>query len=134
MAKIDQEIKELKSSIAQLDEKVGKLQFYLIQIMNKFDSDSLPTNGGPTAAPGTVNLDIAPLEDRLEQLRKTMVSKEDLQPLLEEMSKLSADRMKDAEETIDNVTVLLEKGLALTDLTSSLKEIEAHLRELVSSE
>ena len=86
----------------------------------------------PVATPGSVAIDITPLEDRLEQLSKTMVSKTDLEPVLQELQKLRDERMKEAEETLDNVTVLLEKGLALTEMTASLKQIEAHLEEIVT--
>ena len=134
MAKIEQEIKEIKSAIASLDDKIGKLQFFLVQIMNKFDQEGGISSGAPAAAAptGSISVDITPLEERIEQLSKIMVSKADLNPLKEELAKINDERMKEAEETIDNVTVLLEKGLALTELTASLKEIEAHLQELVA--
>ncbi|MEA2071411.1 MAG: hypothetical protein U9O98_08985 [Asgard group archaeon] len=133
MAKIDQEVRELKSSVSKLDEKIGQLQFYLIQIMNKLDEEGVPTGEESTAAvsSGNVSVDISPLEDRLEELSKEMITKKDIEPLKEELTKLRSERMKEADETIDKVTVLLEKGLALTELTSSLRAIEAHLQELV---
>ena len=85
-----------------------------------------------TAPTGAVTVDITPLEERLEQLSKAMVSKSDLEPLQQELEKLRDERMKEAEDTIDNVTVLLEKGLALTELTTALKEIESHLQEIIA--
>ncbi|NHK32770.1 MAG: hypothetical protein FK730_15580 [Asgard group archaeon] len=133
MAKIEQEIKEMKTAIAAMESKIDKLQFFLIQIMNKFDEGgtAAPSTGTPTAT-GSVSVDITPLEERLEQLTKGMVSKADLEPISQALIKLRDERMKEAEDTIDNVTVLLEKGLALTELTASLKAIEAHLQELVA--
>ena len=135
VAKIDQEIKELKSAVAGLNDKIGKLQFYLVQIMNKInEGEPLSEGGAPatSASPSTVSIDITPLEERLDQLARDMVSKADLAPLQEELAKIGNERLKEAEETVDNVTVLLEKGLALTELAASLKEIEAHLQELVT--
>jgi len=134
MAKIEDEIKEMKSTIASLDDKVGKLQFFLVQIMNKLNEGGVISSEGSssTISPGTISVDITPLEERIEQLSKVMVSKADLEPLKQELEKIGSERMKDAEETIDNVTVLLEKGLALTELAASLKEIESHLQELVT--
>ena len=134
LAKIDQEISELKKAVASLDDKIGKLQFFLIQIMNKIDEGGGASSGGASiaSAPGAVTVDITPIEERIEQLSKIMVSKADLAPIQEELTKLRDERMKEAEDTIDNVTVLLEKGLALTELAASLKEIETHLQEIVT--
>jgi hypothetical protein len=135
VAKIEQEVKELKTAVAGLNDKIDKLQFYLVQIMNKINEGVPLSEGGATpvsSTPGAVSVDITPLEDRLEQLSREIVSKADLAPLQEELAKISNERLKEAEETVDNVTVLLEKGLALTELAASLKEIEAHLQELVT--
>ena len=135
MAKIEQEVKEMKTAITELEGKIDKLQFFLVQIMNKIgeggDQDS---NGATTgAAPGgAVSVDITPLEERLDQLSQIMLSKADLEPITLALNSLHDERVKEAEDTIDNVTVLLEKGLALTELTASLKEIEAHLQELIT--
>ena len=133
MAKIDQEIKEIKNAITALDDKIGKLQFFLIQIMNKIEGGEQPIASPTTSASaGPVSVDIAPLEERLEILAKSIASKEDINSLTSELAKLRDEKMQEAEDAIDNVTVLLEKGLAITELTSTLKEIEAHLQELVS--
>ncbi len=134
MAKIEQEVKEIKSAVAALESKIDKLQFFLVQIMNKINEGGVATSDGSTsiATPGAISVDITPLEERLDQLSKTMVSKADLEPITQALVKMRDERLKEAEDTIDNVTVLLEKGLALTELTASLKEIEAHLQELVT--
>jgi hypothetical protein len=135
LAKIEQEVKEIKEAITKLDDKIGQLQFFLVQIMNKLGDEGPAISSGaaaPAAATGSVNVDITPLEERLAQLTNIMATKADLEPVVQELAKLRDERMKEAEDTIDNVTVLLEKGLALTELTASLKEIEAHLQELIT--
>jgi hypothetical protein len=132
MAKIDQEIKELKTAVAALDGKIEKLQFFLIQIMNKLGDGIDVSASSAAVSSGPVSVDTTQLEERLEQLVKGMVSKEDIEPISQALNKLHTERLKEAEETIDNVTVLLEKGLALTELATSLKAIEAHLQELVT--
>lgn len=135
LAKIEQEVKEMKTAITELEGKIDKLQFFLVQIMNKVsEGGDQASNGAPTsAAPGgAISVDITPLEERLEQLSNVMVSKADLEPITQALNNLHDERVKEAEDTIDNVTVLLEKGLALTELTASLKEIEAHLQELIA--
>lgn len=135
LAKIEQEVKELKTAITELEGKIDKLQFFLIQIMNKIseggDQDSSGATTGATPG-GAVSVDITPLEERLDQLSQIMLSKADLEPITLALNSLHDERVKEAEDTIDNVTVLLEKGLALTELTASLKEIEAHLQELIT--
>ena len=135
LAKIEQEVKEMKTAITELEGKIDKLQFFLVQIMNKVseEGDQVSSGSATGAAPrGAISVDITPLEERLEQLSKTMVSKADLEPITQALNSMYDDRVKEAEDTIDNVTVLLEKGLALTELTASLKEIEAHLQELIA--
>ena len=133
MVKIEQEVKDLKTAISALESKIDKLQFFLVQIMNKVEGgiETAPA-AAPTTSQGPIAVDIGPLEERLELLSKTMLSKSDIEPIAQEISKLRNERMKEAEEALDNVTVLLEKGLALTELTASLKAIEAHLQELVT--
>jgi len=135
MAKIEQEVKEMKTAITELEGKIDKLQFFLVQIMNKIGEGGDQASSGNTtgAAPGgAISVDITPLEERLDQLSQIMVSKADLEPITLALNSLHDERVKEAEDTIDNVTVLLEKGLALTELTASLKEIEAHLQELIT--
>jgi len=135
MAKIEQEVKELKNAVAELSSKIDRLNFQLIQILNKVNESSGGSTGEGSAMPAgatAMPIDISPLEDRIEQLAKVMLTKADLEPLVQELAKLRDERLKEAEESLDNVTVLLEKGLTLTELTASLKEIEAHLMELVS--
>ena len=135
MAKIEQEVKEMKEAITKLDDKIGQLQFFLVQIMNKLGEEGSAVSGGaasPVAASGSVSVDLTPLEERLAQLTNIIATKADLEPVVQELAKLRDERMKEAEDTIDNVTVLLEKGLALTELTASLKEIEIHLQELIT--
>ncbi|MBN1331139.1 MAG: hypothetical protein JXA54_16830 [Candidatus Heimdallarchaeota archaeon] len=134
MAKIEDEIKAIKSTVTDLEGKIDKLQFFLIQIINKIGEGISANSEGAqvVSTPGSVNIDLTPLEERLEQLSKSIVSKADLEPINQALAKLHDNRIKEAEETIDNVTVLLEKGLALTELTSTLKEIESHLQELVT--
>jgi len=136
VAKLDDEIKNIKETVSGLEAKLDKLQFFLIQIMNKLNEGTDASGGGaasPIAATqGAISVDITPLEEKLDELSKTMVSKADLEPLSNNIAKLHDDRLKEAEETVDNVTVLLEKGLALTELAASLKEIETHLQELIT--
>jgi hypothetical protein len=134
LAKIDQEVKEMKAAISELEGKIDKMQFFLIQIMNKLgEGGEAAGSSAPVAATaGPVSVDITPLEERLEQLSRSMVSKADLEPISQALGKIHDERLKEAEDTIDNVTVLLEKGLALTEITASLKEIEAHLQELIA--
>lgn len=135
LAKIEQEVKEMKTAITELEGKIDKLQFFLVQIMNKVseEGDQASSESTTGAAPGgSISVDITPLEERLDQLSKTMVSKADLEPITQALNSMYDERVKEAEDTIDNVTVLLEKGLALTELTASLKEIEAHLQELIA--
>jgi len=106
LAKIEQEVKEMKTAITELEGKIDKLQFFLVQIMNKVseEGDQASSESTTSAAPGgSISVDITPLEERLEQLSKTMVSKADLEPITQALNSLHDERVKEAEDTIDNV-------------------------------
>ncbi|TFG01477.1 MAG: hypothetical protein EU542_06870, partial [Promethearchaeota archaeon] len=114
MAKMEQEIKDIKKAIGNLTSKIGQLQFHLVQVLNKINEGGLgegESSGAPAQTAAPVSVDITPLEERLEQLSQKMVSKDDLAPILKQLQELRDERMREAEETVDNVTVLLEKGL-----------------------
>jgi len=48
-----------------------------------------------------------------------------------ELEKLTSGKLKEAEEVMNRSTALLEKGLALVELESLLREIKSYLEELV---
>jgi hypothetical protein len=48
-----------------------------------------------------------------------------------ELEKLTSGKIKEAEEVMNRSTTLLEKGLALVELESLLREIKSYLEELV---
>ncbi|MHA2329628.1 MAG: hypothetical protein ACXACR_14020 [Candidatus Hodarchaeales archaeon] len=48
-----------------------------------------------------------------------------------ELEKLTSGKLKEAEEVMNRSTTLLEKGLALVELESLLREIKSYLEELV---
>ncbi|MFX1465179.1 MAG: hypothetical protein ACFFA5_01725, partial [Promethearchaeota archaeon] len=48
-----------------------------------------------------------------------------------ELEKLTSGKIKEAEEVMNRSTALLEKGLALVELESLLREIKSYLEELV---
>ena len=50
-----------------------------------------------------------------------------------ELEKLTSGKIKEAEEVMNRSTALLEKGLALVELESLLREIKSYLEELVMS-
>ncbi|MCK5158308.1 MAG: hypothetical protein KAR08_04080, partial [Candidatus Heimdallarchaeota archaeon] len=68
MAKIEQEVKEMKTAITELEGKIDKLQFFLVQIMNKVSEEGDQVSSGSSAGAasgGAISVDITPLEERL---------------------------------------------------------------------
>jgi hypothetical protein len=124
----------LEQIIGKLDEMAGTIQkfgFMLVQIASKFDE--VAKGGGVSAKPSvqTVEVDLGPIEERLEEIAKETVKKQDFEELRSEVDKLVGGKIKEAEETVKKATSLLERGLELVDLESSLFDVKTYLEEMI---
>ena len=124
----------LEQIIEKLDEMAGTIQkfgFMLVQIASKFDEAA--KGGDVSAKPSvqTVDVDLGPIEERLEEIAKETVKKQDFEELRNEVDKLVGGKIKEAEETVKKATSLLERGLELVDLESSLFDVKTYLEEMI---
>ena len=124
----------LEQIIEKLDAMAGTIQkfgFMLVQIASKFDE--VAKGKGFSAKPSvqTVDVDLGPIEERLEEIAKETVKKQDFEELRTEIDKLVGGKIKEAEETVKKATSLLERGLELVDLESSLFDVKTYLEEMI---
>jgi len=124
----------LEQIIEKLDAMAGSIQkfgFMLVQIASKFDE--VAKGGGFSSKPSvqTVDVDLGPIEERLEEISKETVKKLDFEELRSEIDKLVGGKIKEAEETVKKATSLLERGLELVDLESSLFDVKTYLEEMI---
>ena len=70
-------------------------------------------------------------EERIEEISKDTIKKQDFEELRDEVNKLVGGKVQEAEETIKKVTSLLERGLELVDLESSLFDVKTYLEEMI---
>lgn len=68
------------------------------------------------------------LDDLTEQIGRT---NENMNTFVEQVSKLSAAKIEQADERINQATRLLEKGLALTEMGAQLTEIKDRMEEIL---
>jgi hypothetical protein len=187
MTKIGEELQILNEKMEEVSQKMQRIGFLLVQLINRFPEDEKVTE--------STEVDVSSLESTVNQtLTKTLerelpgIIKSELRsqidgnekinaiydaikgsprtdssiidelrekvlPLLTEMKtgdseniqkieqymlsirneleKLISGKIKEAEEVMNRSTALLEKGLALVELESLLREIKSYLEELV---
>ncbi|MFB0544537.1 MAG: hypothetical protein ACETVN_02375 [Asgard group archaeon] len=124
----------LEQIIEKLDAMAGTIQkfgFMLVQIASKFDEVAKGKGFSVKPSVQTVDVDLGPIEERLEEIAKEAVKKQDFEELRTEIDKLVGGKIKEAEETVKKATSLLERGLELVDLESSLFDVKTYLEEMI---
>ena len=124
--------KDILEKLTNLEDKISNIEFLVVQMMG---------GGGPTVAAsapkagstpsGPVSVDLGPLSQALERIEGVVASKSDLATLRNDFQQLTSGKVAQAEEVINKVTLLLEKGLQMTELETTLLEIKDRLEELI---
>ena len=135
MAKIDDDIKEIKGTLNNLANEVSQLKFNILRIV----SDLGKLEGGVSVGAGegsgggtiTANVDLGPVEDRLDELTKKLVTREEISKLEARVEELASERIREAQETISRVTALFQSGLEMVKLESTLADVKSLLEEAV---
>ena len=135
MAKIDDEVKELKQMIAQMSNDIKQLNFGILRITSDLQKmEGGGGGGGSSAAPGspiTAQVDMGPFEDRLDELTKKLITRAEIEKLEKRVEELASERIKEAQETISRVTALFQSGLEMVKLESTLADVKSLLEEAV---
>ncbi|MFQ5978195.1 MAG: hypothetical protein ACE5OZ_08705 [Candidatus Heimdallarchaeota archaeon] len=124
--------KEILEKLTILEDKVSNIEFLVVQMMGGGGPAPTPSPSSPAAAPsGSVSVDLTPISQTLERLEAGVASKPDLAALRTDFQQLTSGKIAQAEEVINKVTMLLEKGLQMTELETTLLEIRDRLEELI---
>jgi hypothetical protein len=79
----------------------------------------------------TAAVDLGPIEERLDELTKKLVTREEINRLEARIEELSSERIREAQETIARVTALFQSGLEMVKLESTLADVKSLLEETV---
>jgi hypothetical protein len=187
MTKIGEELQNLNEKMEEVSQKMQKIGFLLVQLINRLPEDEKVTENTEVDVSSLESMVALTLTKTLEkelpsiiksELRSQIEGNEKINtiydaikgsprmdssiinelrekvfPLLSEMKtgdteniqkieqyildirneleKLTSGKLKEAEEVMNRSTALLEKGLALVELESLLREIKSYLEELV---
>ena len=94
-------------------------------------SSDLVGSGEGSSGPITANVDLGPIEDRLDELTKKLITREEVERLEKRVEELASERIKEAQETISRVTALFQSGLEMVKLESTLADVKSLLEETV---
>jgi len=132
MGKLEEDIKSLKETVEEVKKSVNQIAFNVIRLMGTLEK-GIKTSGATVSDEGisSVSVDLGPIEERIEKLDESMVNKEDVEQILEQLKKLSSDRIAKAEAMQERASNLLEKGMELVELEATLAEVKSLLEERI---
>ncbi|MFW9917509.1 MAG: hypothetical protein ACFFGZ_18055 [Candidatus Thorarchaeota archaeon] len=124
--------KEILDKITGLEDKISNIEFLVVQMMGGGGPVPTPSASVSSSAPaGPVSVDLAPINQALERIEEVVASKSDFAALRTDFQQLTSGKVAQAEDVINKVTILLEKGLQMTELETTLLEIKDRLEELI---
>ncbi len=131
MGKTEDMLEDLTEKIDAMTDRVANMEFSLIQALGSGGMPSGSPDGGAPAPMGPVNVDLGPLEAKLGEIASQVTSSVDMERLYQELKALSTGKVEQAENLISRTTMLLEKGLQLTEMETTLLEIKDRLQDVV---
>ena len=132
MGKLEEDIKSLKETVEEVKKSINQIAFNVIRLMGTLEK-GIKTSGATVSEEGisSVSVDLGPIEERIEKLDKSMVNREDVEQILEQLKKLSSDKIAKAEAMQERASNLLEKGMELVELEATLAEVKSLLEERI---
>ena len=132
MGKLEEDIKSLKETVEELKKSINQIAFNVIRLMGTLEK-GIKTSGTTVSDEGisSVSVDLGPIEERIEKLDKSMVTKEDVEQITVHLKKLSSDKIVKAEAMQERASNLLEKGMELVELEATLAEVKSLLEERI---
>ena len=122
--------KEILDKITALEDKIANIEFLVVQMMGGGGPATPPTATSAPAPTGAVKVDLTPVNAALERIESILPSKVDIQNVQSEFNKLVEGKIKQSEEVMNKATLLLEKGLQMTELETTLLEIKDLLEQI----
>ena len=132
MGKLEDDVKNIKEQVDELQRLINQISFNVVRIMGTLEKGVIPSaDGSSEGIVGSVSVDLGPLEDKIEQLGQSMVTKEDLIQIKDQISSLASDKIQKAEDMQERASNLLDKGMELVELEATLAEIKSLLEERI---
>ena len=127
-------LEELLAKVEALEDKITNMEFLMVQGMGT--GGSMPSSLSPTYTSsipsGSVEVDLTPLENRISQLEVNISNiMNSIKTLSDLTSKIKTERTQKADELITQATTLLEKGLQLTELETTMLELKDRIEEII---
>ncbi|UCG03663.1 MAG: hypothetical protein JSW11_06675 [Candidatus Heimdallarchaeota archaeon] len=134
MGKEEKMLTELLDKVSALEDKLTNMEFLMVQGMGTGGatpkSPALKSVSAPQAGP--VEVDLAPLEKRISEIENNISEiMKKMNNLTELTSTMKTDKTQKADELISQATSLLEKGLQLTELETTMLELKDRIQEIV---
>ena len=135
MGKEEKMLTELLEKVSALEDKLTNMEFLLVQGMGT-GGGAIPSPGPTTittqAPAGAVKVDLAPIENRITLLEENVKGVTNQISSLTEITKgIKSEKSLKADELITQATTLLEKGLQLTELETTMLEVKDRLEEII---
>jgi hypothetical protein len=132
MGKLEDDVKNIKEQVDELQRLTNQISFNVVRIMGTLEKGVVPSaDGDSEGIVGSVSVDLGPLEDKIEQLGQSISTKEDLIQIKDQIDNLVSDRIQKAEDMQERASNLLDKGMELVELEATLAEIKSLLEERI---
>jgi len=135
LAKLDEDVKEIKQNLNNLVNEINQIKFNVLRIhsdLSKIEGGGGGGGGGSSHdGPVTAAVDLGPVEERLDELTKKLVTREEISKIEKRIEELASERIREAQETISRVTALFQSGLEMVKLESTLADVKSLLEETV---
>ncbi|MHA2503264.1 MAG: hypothetical protein ACXAE3_10370 [Candidatus Kariarchaeaceae archaeon] len=137
MGKLEDDVSHIKSVVDTLANEINQIKFQVLRIhseISKFEGGVIGGSGEGSPEGGamiTAAVDLGPVEERLDELTKQLVTREEIDRLEARIEELSSERIREAQETISRVTALFQSGLEMVKLESTLADVKSLLEETV---
>ncbi len=139
MGKVEDEIKNLKNKVEEMEKKIGHVDFMVIQIFNelkKLTSGEMKVGEQATEVAGS-SIDIDAIEKLLDEKLKN-IARSPAQvaesPELSEIKGFVESQIKVIKDAVTTLVNVLQGSGSLTSIEEQLFEIKALLEEVIYTE
>ena len=136
MGKLEDDVNQIKETVDVLKNEINQIKFNVLRIHSEIGKIEGGGGGGSEGGEAggqmvTAAVDLGPIEERLDELTKQLVTREEIEKLGQRIDQLSSERIREAQETISRVTSLFQSGLEMVKLESTLADVKSLLEETV---
>ena len=132
MGKAEDDIKALTATVNNLVSEVSQIKFNLLRV--HADIKNMDVGAGVSTGEGgaiTAAVDLGPIQERLDDITKMLISKDDISGIEKRLEELASERIRETQETLSRVTALFQSGLEMVKLEDTLTSLKSLLEETV---